>query len=157
MSSATDELEALYRSAYPSSVRLALLLVGDPRAAEDLAQDAFVRIAPRLAGLDRPEAYLRTVVVNLCRDHGRRAATVRAQPAPRPVHAAEPPLPDELGTAWVALQALPIAQREAIVLRYWADLETSEIAHLLSVPHPTIRTRIRRGLAALRKALADER
>jgi RNA polymerase sigma-70 factor (ECF subfamily) len=150
-------LEALYEAEYARSVRLALLLVGDGRIAEELTQDAFVRIAPKLDAIDRPGAYLRTVVVNLCRDHGRRTSTERAQPPPTLVVAPEPPLPADSSEVWRAIQALPAPAREVLVLRYWADLETAEIARLLQVPHPTVRTRIRRGLASLKEVLSDDR
>lgn len=151
------DLEALFAAEYARSVRLALLLVGDARVAEELVQDAFVRIAPKLASLDNPPAYLRTTVVNRCRDHGRRLATERRQPAPRLEAAPEPPLPADTSEIWRAVQSLPAAKREVLVLRYWADLETAEIARLLRLPHPTVRTRIRRGLASLKEVLSDER
>src|SRR6478735_4386702 len=86
-------LEALFEAEYARSVRLALLLVGDDRVAEELAQDAFVRIAPKLPSIERPGAYLRTIVVNLCRDPGRRLSTERRQPPPKLEVAPEPPLP----------------------------------------------------------------
>jgi len=152
-----SDLERLFEAEYPRSVRLALLLVGDARVAEELAQDAFVRIAPKLVAIDNPAAYLRTIVVNLCRDHGRRISTERRQPPPRLEVAPEPPLPGDTSEIWRAVQSLPAPRREVLVLRYWADLETAEIARLLQVPHPTVRTRIRRGLASLKEVLSDER
>lgn len=151
------DLERLFASEYPRSVRLALLLVGDRRVAEELAQDAFVRIAPKLADVDNPAGYLRTIVVNLCRDHGRRLSTERRQPRPTLEVAPEPPLPADTSEIWRAVQELPAPRREVLVLRYWADLETAEIARLLQVPHSTVRTRIRRGLASLKEVLSDER
>lgn len=151
------DLEVLFASEYARSVRLALLLLGDPRTAEEVAQDAFVRIAPKLATLDNPAAYLRTIVVNLCRDHGRRLATERRQPPPKLEVVPEPPLPGDTSEIWRAIQALPEPRREVLVLRYWADLPTAEIARLLGVPHPTVRTRIRRGLASLKEVLSDDR
>ncbi len=150
------DLESLFHAEYARSVRLALLLIGDPRRAEELAQDAFVRIAPKLDAVANPPAYLRTIVVNLCRDHGRRAATERRQPPPRIEVVPEPPLPGDTSTIWQAVQALPAPRREVLVLRYWADLPTAEIARLLQIPHPTVRTRIRRGLASLKEVLSDD-
>ncbi|MGN6694745.1 MAG: RNA polymerase sigma factor [Aquihabitans sp.] len=151
------DLERLFEAEYARSVRLAVLLVGDGRIAEELAQDAFVRIAPKLDRIDNPAAYLRTIVVNLCRDHGRRVATERRQPPPKLEVAPEPPLPADTSEIWRAIQALPDPRREVLVLRYWADLPTAEIARLLQIPHPTVRTRIRRGLASLKEVLSDER
>ena len=150
-------LEALYRAEYRGSVRLARLLTDDRAVAEELAQEAFVRVAPRLAGADNPGGYLRTVLVNLCRDHGRRRATVGKHP-PAPAGAAPPPgLPRDVDAVWQAVQALPERQRDALVLRYWADLPTDDVARLLDARPGTARSLIHRGLASLKEVLSDER
>jgi len=150
-----ERLEALYRSEHQGAVHLALLLTGDHAVAQELAQEAFVRVAPRLDQTDNPGGYLRTTLVNLCRDHGRRQATVRRHPDAPPAVAPAPDLPADVGEVWLAVQALPEHQREVLVLRYWTDLRTEEIARLLGVPHPTVRSRIRRGLASLQEVLTD--
>lgn len=150
-------LERLYREEYAGSVRLARLLTGDPARAEELAQDAFVRIAPHLATAANPGGYLRTVLVNLCRDHGRRQATSSRHPDPLPMTAPPPGLPRDVGEVWVAVQALPGRRRDAVVLRYWADLSTDEVARLLGVRPGTARSLIHRGLAALQEVLTDDR
>ena len=77
---ALDQLETLFRAEYPQVVRLALLLTGNAAVAEELAQEAFLRVAPRAGGAANPGAYLRVTLVNLCRDYGRRQATVRRNP-----------------------------------------------------------------------------
>ena len=110
-------LEELYRSEYAGAVGLAVLLTGDPMVAEELAQEAFVRIAPRLADADRPGAYLRQTLVNLCRDAGRRTATVRRHPSAAPGVSPAPALPADQSAEWKALQRLPAPQRHALVLR----------------------------------------
>ncbi len=70
-------LEALYRDRYGDSVRLAHLMIGNRARAEKLAQDAFVRVLPKIATLDNPAGFLRTVLVNLCRDEGRPRSPTR--------------------------------------------------------------------------------
>jgi DNA-directed RNA polymerase specialized sigma24 family protein len=68
-------IERLYRTHVPAAGRLAYLLTGDVDVAEDIAHEAFVRVAGRAAGLRSPDAfasYLGTTVVNLCRSHWRR-------------------------------------------------------------------------------------
>lgn len=150
-------LEQLYRSEYVGCVRLARLLTGDAHRGEELAQDAFVRIAPMLSSTDNPAAYLRTVLVNLCRDHGRRQATVRRHPSPPAVPAAAPGIPRDVEALWQAVQALPDRRRDAVILRYWADLSTDEVARLLGVRPGTVRSLIHRGLAALQEVLTDDR
>src|SRR6266566_9470783 len=70
-----SRLGTLYGRHAPGAVRLAYLLTGDPALAEDLVQDAFVKLAGRLAHLRDPEAfdaYLRRTVVNLANSHFRR-------------------------------------------------------------------------------------
>jgi DNA-directed RNA polymerase specialized sigma24 family protein len=154
-------LEALYRERYEATVHLARLLVGDPHRAEELAQDAFVRVAPRLAdptaAIDNPAAFLRTVLVNLCRDDGRRRRTADRFPPPPPTVTPAPGLPADLGEIWLAVQALPERRRTAIVLRYWADLATEDIAAVLDVRPATVRSLIHRGLASLEEVLTDDR
>jgi RNA polymerase sigma factor (sigma-70 family) len=153
---ALGALEALYRDRYEASVRLAHLLVGDRHRAEELAQDAFVRLAPHLAAVQNPGGYLRTILVNLCRDHRRRQALADRR-APEPPPDAPPPgLPVATSAVWQALQSLPERQREALALRFYADLPTDEIARLLGVRPATVRSLIHRGLAALKEVVPHD-
>ena len=69
----TAALEVLYRAEYTGMVRLAYTLVGSNAEAEEIVQDSFVEISPRIAGSgQQPGAYLRTVVVSRCRSALRR-------------------------------------------------------------------------------------
>jgi RNA polymerase sigma factor (sigma-70 family) len=151
-----EALGALYRDRYEASVRLAHLLVGDRHRAEELAQDAFVRLAPHLATVRNPGGYLRTILVNLCRDHRRRQALADRH-APEPPPEAPPPgLPAATSAVWQSLQTLPERQREALALRFYADLPTDEIARLLGVRPATVRSLIHRGLAALKEVVPHD-
>lgn len=150
-------LERLYRAEYPRTVHLARLLTGDHHRAEELAQEAFVRVAGRVDDLENPAGYLHTTLVNLCRDHGRRAATVRRTPLDPPLASPEPPLPRDVDEIWQAVQGLSERRREAVVLRYWADLPLNEVARLLGVRPGTARSLVHRGLADLKEVLTDER
>jgi RNA polymerase sigma-70 factor (sigma-E family) len=152
---AQPAFEAFYRDQHAPMVRLARLLTGSVAVAEDLTQDAFVGIAPRLSSLDRPEAYLRTMVVNACRSHHRHEA-VKARVASSQEAEAErrdPPVPSHLVELDDALAALPERQRAAIVLRYYADLPEGEIAELLGCRPTTVRSLVARGMAALREVI----
>lgn len=150
-----DRLEAVYRDEHAGAVRLAHLLVGDRARGEDLVHDAFVRLHRHLDRTDNPAGYLRTTLVNLCRDHHRREATARRhQPAP-PEPVPPPDLPLSTSAVWRSLQNLPPRQREAIVLRYWADLPTDEIARLLDARPSTARSLLHRALATLKETLDD--
>ncbi|QXC62511.1 sigma-70 family RNA polymerase sigma factor [Aquihabitans sp. G128] len=151
------DAEALYRAEHQRVVRLAYLLTGDQAIAQEVGQEAFARLLPRLTGTREPAAYLRTVTVNLCRDLGRRQSTVRRHPPAPPTTSPAPDLPRDLDAVWQAVQRLPPKRRDAVVLRYWADLSTDEIARLLDVRPATVRSLLHRGLHSLKEVLADER
>ncbi len=151
-----DGLEALYREQYETSVRLAHLLTGDRSRAEELTQDAFVRIAPRLGELDNPAGYLRTVLVNLCRDAGRRSTRAKAHPVPVERVAPEPSVPHTSTAVWAALQRLPERQRTAVTLRYYLDLPDDEIAELIGARRATVRSLVHRALATLKEAVPHD-
>ncbi|WP_421119557.1 RNA polymerase sigma factor [Aquihabitans daechungensis] len=149
-------LEALYREHYVVLVRTAHLLVGDRGQAEELTQDAFVRIAPRVDEVDNPGGYLRTTLVNLCRDAGRRSQRTKALPVPAARVAPAPPIPESSTAVWAALQHLPERQRTAITLRYYLDLPDDEIADLLGVRPATVRSLVHRALATLKEAVPHD-
>lgn len=141
-----------YREHYPIAVRLAWLLTHDNSVIEDVVQDAFVRLHPRFDdALNRP-AYLRTCVVNGCRNRARNAqrsaARLRLVSATERIVASDHP--SELLDA---VATLPYNQRAVVVLRYWADLPELEIARMLGVRPSTVRTLVGRALSALRKDL----
>jgi RNA polymerase sigma-70 factor (sigma-E family) len=147
-------LEQLYRAEQPAMLRLASLMVGDRSTAEELVQDAFVRIHDRVLEVERPGAYLRTTVVNLCLGH-RRKRQVRDRHRPEgPAVMAAPDLPGDLSPVWAALQQLPERQRDAIVLRFYLDLPDREIADLLGARVGTVASLIHRGLKGLEEVLA---
>lgn len=148
-------LEALYRREYEDAVRLARLLTGDDHIAEEMAQEAFVRVAHRVTSTENPGGYLRTTLVNLCRDHGRRRSTVRRHPQAPPRSAPPPDLPRDLDEVWQAVQRLPERQRSALILRFWADLTTADVADALDARPATARSLIRRGLKTLEGVLDD--
>lgn len=143
-----DVLDALYRAEYTGMVRLAFTLVGSNAEAEDLVQDSFVEVARRLQEIRKPGAYLRSAVVSRCRSVLRRRRVMA-------LHPPEPPtgLASAAGELWDVLGALPEDQRIAVVLKYYGGYKASEIAKILDVPGATVRSHLRRGLAALRKEL----
>ena len=152
---AQPDFEAFYREQHVPMLRLARLLTGSVTEAEDVTQDVFVRIAPRLGTLDEPAAYLRTMVVNACRSHHRHEA-VKARVASTQeaeLERSEPSVPSHLVELADALAVLPERQRAAIVLRYYADLPEAEIAELLGCRPTTVRTLVARGMAALREVI----
>ena len=154
-------LAELYARHAGEALRLAYLLTGDAPLAEDLVQDAFVRLAGRLLHLRDPggfHAYLRTTVVNLARSHFRRRAVERRfiarQAEPRPVE--QPDLSDREALRR-ALLALPIRQRTAVVLRYFEDLSEAQTAELMRCRRPAVKSLVSRGMSALRATLGEDR
>jgi len=143
-----DVLERLYRAEYTGMVRLAYTLVGSNAEAEDLVQDSFVEVSRRLEDIRTPGAYLRSAVVSRCRSALRRRRVME-------MHPPEPPagLASDAGELWDVLSRLPEDQRIAVVLRYYGGYRASEIAKIVDMPAATVRSHLRRGLAALRKEL----
>ncbi len=145
--------DALFRDRYPEMARLAGWLVGDFGAGEEMAQEAFARLLDRWDRTESPPAYLRTILVNLCRAHVRRAIVVRRHPPEPPQPAAGP----EAGTEAMgerdalrlALRRLPRRQREAVVLRYYGDLSLAEVAEAMAITTGAVKAHLHRALAAL--------
>lgn len=145
-----------------SATQLAYLLTGDRGAAEDLVQDAFVRIYSRLGHLRKDDAfspYLRKTVLNLSRQYFRRRK-VHAAFLERwgPTSATDTKQPDV--TTQDALRGelirLPYRQRAAIVLRFYEDLSDDQTAELLGCSRSTVRSLISRGIDRLRAEMTDE-
>jgi len=155
-----------YRAESARVARLAYLLTGDRYLAEDLMQEAFLRVGSRLRQV-APETfgpYVRRTVVNLARSHFRRAAVRRKHaPAIESEHDRRQQAADADGTdaetrdeLWRLLQQLPERQREAIVCRYYLDLSEAQTADALGISTGTVKSSTSRGLAALRVALGSE-
>jgi RNA polymerase sigma-70 factor (sigma-E family) len=154
-------LAELYERHASEALRLAYLLCGDAALAEDLVQDAFVRLAGRLLHVRNPggfHAYLRTTIVNLTRSHFRRRAIERRfierHSEPGPVDA--PDLSDR-DRMQRALMELPLRQRTAVVLRYFEDLSEAQTADLMHCRTAAAKSLVSRGITTLRSTLGEER
>jgi RNA polymerase sigma-70 factor (sigma-E family) len=150
----------LYSLHYRTLVRLAALLVRDTPTAEEVVQDAFVAMHDawqRLRDAENALAYLRQAVVNRSRSVLRHRTVVdknmvKAPPdMPSAEHGAMVLL--ERSAVIAALRGLPGRQREAIVLRYYADLSEAEIAATMHISRGAVKSHTARGMAALRSAL----
>ena len=105
--------------------------------------------------LDRPEAYVRKVLVNRHRSLLRRALLEARHARRTPAEPGYLPAGGEDGLVlWAAVRRLPPRQRAVLVLRYHDDLTEAEVARLLRLPLGTVKTLARRGLAKLRAELA---
>ncbi len=147
-----------------SLTRLARFYVDDKTAAEDLVQEAFIRFARsagRIRDRTKAAAYLRSIVVNLARDHNRRGLVSwrhrpPAQPdAPSAAERAEERA--ERSAVIDALRALPRRQRDCVTLRYYYDMPVAEIAATLGLSTNTVKTHLQRGLDTLGATLEADR
>lgn len=156
-------LEELYVRHTPAAVGLAYLLTGDREAAEDLVQDAFVRLSGKFQHLRNREAfgsYLRRTVVNLHLSRLRRIRLERSYVA-RERGGAERPqssMPDiaERADLWAGLQQLPARQRTALVLRYYEDMSERESAEVLRCSVSALKSLVTRATATLREQIGSE-
>ena len=146
----SDDLVTLYRAHYRAMVRLAFLLTGSSGQAEEIVQDAFIRMRAH-HDVAEPASYLRSVVVNASRDVlRRRALQDRVKPRLLLGDGTTVDAVDELADA---LGRLPHRQRAVLVLRYYQGLSESEIAVALGCRPGTVKSLAHRGLAALREVL----
>ena len=155
------DLEKLVQLHYARLVRLAYLLCGNEAEAEDIVGDVFARAWPRLSRgmVDEPAAYLRRSVVNAVASWRRHLFVVRRHEMRRRAEsvvldAAEGAA--ERDRLWPALRALPMAQRQVVVLRFFEDLSEADTAALLGVAAGTVKSRTARALQALRETLGEE-
>jgi RNA polymerase sigma-70 factor (sigma-E family) len=157
---AGGRLDELYRAHAPDALRLAYLLTGDRGLAEDLAQDAFVKVVGRFHDLRNRDAfwwYLRRTIVNLSRSHFRRRRVERSWLARQNVEETHvDPDVGERERLRVALRSLRPEQRAAIVLRYFEDLSEADTAQALGVAVGTVKSMVSRGMERLRKELEDD-
>jgi RNA polymerase sigma-70 factor (sigma-E family) len=139
----------VYASEHARLVRLAALLLGSTAVAEDVVQDAFARLHDRLGRVDCPPAWLRTAVVNGCKNERRRWAVARRHAHLLAVDdvQSDPPVHELIE----ALRALPARQRSVVVLRFYEDLPEADIAELLGIRLGTVKSRLHRALARLRE------
>src|SRR5262245_38174371 len=151
----TDKVRAVFEASYRRLVGQLYGVCGDLTEAEEVVAEAFARAVQRqrmFVRLDNPEAWLRTVAVNVSRTRFRRRMLVPAQERGddrRPV------LDDDRLALMAAMRKLPVAQREAIALHYLADLPISEVAEATGAPVGTVKARLSRGRAALAALLSD--
>jgi RNA polymerase sigma-70 factor (sigma-E family) len=138
-----------YADAHAPMTRLAYLLTGSAETAQDLTQDAFVRLHVAWTRVSDPDAYVRTSVVNACRSHHRRRFRERHANAV----AAQAPAQLAADELFDALAALPYRQRAAVVLRYWHDLPEADIARELGCRPGTVGSLLSRALEQLRRVV----
>lgn len=154
--SAEGRLSELYTRHGPAAQRLAFLLTGDRALAEDLVQEAFVRVVGRFGHLRVPDAfasYLRRTIVNLHTSQLRRRRLERAWLERERGHVASTNAIPDVGAReelWTAVLELPARQRAAIVLRFYEDLSERETAEVLRCSPAAAKALTARAMETLR-------
>jgi RNA polymerase sigma-70 factor (sigma-E family) len=153
--------EGFFLQHHEPLLRVLYLATGDRHEAEDLAQEAFVRMFERwdrVRRLEDPRGYLYRTALNLRRSRLRRLAVAarrlvggRSEDAPDPAQAAGER--DELRRA---LATLPDGQREALVLCEWLEMTDAEAGSVLGISPGAVRVRLTRARATMRRELGGE-
>lgn len=156
-------LARLFEAEGQSLVRLVRLFVDDRNAAEDLVQEGFIRLARSAHRIEDPSkaaAYLRSIVLNLARDHNRRGLVSLRHHLPTDDHRAstedEIVLRGDQQEVIDVLRRLPLRQRNCLVLRYYDELGIDDIASTLGISRNSVKTHLRRGMAAMETQLGGE-
>jgi RNA polymerase sigma factor (sigma-70 family) len=158
MGSADVDFERLFVSDFRSVMRTVFLICHDNDRAQDLTQDAFVQALlhwDRVCRLERPGAWVRRIAIRLA------VRSVRREAARRDLERASdtphPPGPWERDAdLFAAVRGLSAKQRAAVVLYYFEDLDTHEIADLMGCSVATARVHLHRGRERLRSMLGSE-
>jgi RNA polymerase sigma-70 factor (sigma-E family) len=151
------QLGAWFHAESPSLLRFAYFVSGDSGTAEDLVQDAFVRLyrSSGRVGDATFKAYARKTILNLARSGFVRSARERhAFEAPSHVEPADVGARDEM---WAALKTLSPKQRAVVALRYYEDMSESEVAGVLEMSVGSVKKHTDRAMAKLRAQLGDRR
>jgi RNA polymerase sigma-70 factor (sigma-E family) len=156
------ELHDLYQAHYVGLVRLAALVLGSRESAEEVVQDAFVKLDSSWDRIDDPTrtpAYLRSIVMNLARSRLRRRVLARRHRPAGPSHAPGSDVAavsrDDQRRVVEALQTLPTRQRQCLVLRYYAELSEAEIAETLGISPGTVKSSTHRAMKSLAQRLEE--
>ena len=170
---AERHVTSLYQAHALSLARLALVMLGDQSAAEDVVQDAFLGLYRRWGSLTDPAAawpYLRTSVLNGCRTALRRRSRrgvlaggtagdhdddAFAGPPRESAESAEATVMhgEEHRAVLAAIRQLPARQREALVLRYYLDLTEDQAAEAMRVSRGTVKSATSRAIVAVGRML----
>jgi RNA polymerase sigma-70 factor (ECF subfamily) len=159
-----DAFSSLVDASMDRLYAVAILILRDPDRAQDAVQEAFVSAWKDVRALREPDAWgpwLHRLTVWACyrvakKEKRRRLVELHVEPDP------EPRVPFDAAVAFAdrdlvehLLKDLSLDHRAAIVLRFYLDLPVEEVAQILGIPIGTAKSRIHRGIGALRASLAS--
>jgi RNA polymerase sigma-70 factor (sigma-E family) len=156
-----EAVTALYRAHALGLIRLAVVMLGDRGAAEDVVQEAFCGLYRRWHGLSDPGkalSYVRSSVINGCRSalrRRRRQADLAGDPPGESAEAVAL-VGEEHREVLTAIRRLPARQREVLVLRFYLDLDEAQIAASMRISRGTVKSTTSRALAALGRLLGEQ-
>jgi len=162
---AAFSVTALYQAHAVGMIRLAVIMLGDRAAAEDVVQEAFLslyRSWDRLSDTGKAVTYVRSSVLNGCRNALR--ARARRERRDRATAWSGVPLESVEATVLIgedhrrmlaAIRALPDRQREALVLRFYLDMSEDETARAMRISRGTVKSATHRAIAALGRMLEE--
>ena len=165
------DIDRLVRQYGTMVLRQAYFYLKDRQKAEDVCQEVFLRMykkQPQLPDEQSEKAYLLRVTINLCKDvlksawHRRVTPMMEGYDAPHPQNGpeAEAVANEEKQLLYDAVLALPAIYKDVVLLFYYHDMPTGEIAKVLKIPEVTVRTRLMRARmrlgAALKGRVKDE-
>lgn len=152
----SNEYERLFRVEFPSVLRTVELIVREHARAEEIAQDAFLQLLLRwskISRYERPDAWVRRVAIRLAVRSIRRDELWRRLREALVPSVEAPPSPYDLGGA---IRRLSASQRAAVVLHYYEDRPTAEIAGILGCSESTARVHLHNARKRLAQLLEED-
>jgi RNA polymerase sigma factor (sigma-70 family) len=153
-----EQLGVLYSRHATNLLRLAYVMTGDPHMAEDVVQEAFVRVAPRLPLLRDPSkagGYLYRTVINLTRSERRRRTREQRRASLETRNSLPTMSLESRDEIQKAIMSLPHKQRAAIYLRYYVGLTESQMADMLDCSSSAVKSLLFRAKNQLRSQLKE--
>jgi RNA polymerase sigma-70 factor, ECF subfamily len=146
--------ERLFAANYPKLAGWVRRLVDDDETAHEIASEAFTRLLSRWSSLENPQSYLYMIATNLVRDHWRKMERERRALRAAALSASQQDQ-SQAGDVDVRdlIQSLPLRQRNAFLLHYYAGFAVREVAAMLGRPEGTIKADLFQARARLRSAL----
>ncbi|HEX9775088.1 MAG TPA: SigE family RNA polymerase sigma factor [Actinomycetota bacterium] len=154
-----ERLGSWFDAEYPGLLRFAYFVCGSRAQAEDLVQDAFVRMYKAGARVEEQGigAYARRTIVNLSRSGFRRASRETRALRQLDARAASDPDVDTRDEMWRAIQELSARQRAVVALKFYEDMSERDVAAALGMSTGSVKKHADRALTRLRARLGEGR